>query len=359
MSRAILTLPMMPVDGTNYGKYVTPIVCETLRNISGDDTKYYHCINLLDSFNDRGLLLPNYISSLEGNNIGYDALWYDKDNIDRLLENLDLLIKLGYIMEIDSEIFRCDCGIIEIEGNKINSCNPNNLKFHYSGSDIVCNYCGTKCKKYSEKILIFVPSKISGEDIMFLPGYLNKDKKTYNDTIINSYVTISRMRNTGIQLNYNGTKYNIDIDFLWSTYLSLFSEEEKIVVSGNKMMYQLFLVGLLEKCIKPDSKTILLGTPYLTNVKTIINSSNFIQDDKFRKLAILFNLKWPKKEKDYDESILRYLRKIGENERNNLYDIVNKGVSEELDFYAQISAILNNNMNMQKCIKMLNRKEVR
>lgn len=31
MSKAILTLPMMPVDGTNYGKYVTPIICETLK----------------------------------------------------------------------------------------------------------------------------------------------------------------------------------------------------------------------------------------------------------------------------------------------------------------------------------------
>lgn len=79
MNKAILTLPMMPVDGNNYGKFVTPIICETLSNIF--ECNYYHCINILDSFNDRNLKIDSYVKSLDENNIHYDKLWYDNENI--------------------------------------------------------------------------------------------------------------------------------------------------------------------------------------------------------------------------------------------------------------------------------------
>ncbi len=306
MNRAILTLPMMPVDGNNYGKFVTPIICETLRNIY--DAIYYHCVNLLDSFNDRELILENYVNSLEINNIKYDKIWYDKDNIDALLDNIKKLIKNNYIHEINSYLYMCDCGIVEIEESKISSCNQQNLKFAYKDGNIVCKCCGSICKKYNEKILVFSPYDIKREDIKFLPRFLNNDAKTYDSIVMNSYVTISRKRDTGIKLKYNNTYYNIDIDFLWATYLANFSENEKIIVSGNRMIYQLFLVGLLEKCLNPKSNTILLGTPYLTNLKDITNDANFINDPYFRKLSILFNLKWAKKEKNYDTTILSYLK---------------------------------------------------
>ena len=143
MSKAILTLPMMPVDGNNYGKFVTPIICETLSNIF--ECNYYHCINLLDSFNDRNLNINSYISSLNENNIHYDKLGYDKENISYFLKNIDTLIKNDYIYEMHSVVYRCDCGVVEIEKNKINTCNPNNLKFSYDHNKLVCNYCGTIC----------------------------------------------------------------------------------------------------------------------------------------------------------------------------------------------------------------------
>lgn len=351
MSKAILTLPMMPVDGTNYGKYVTPIVCETLKKIY--DGSYYHCVNLLDSFNDRELNLQKYVDSLTENNINYDKLWYDKYNVDKLLENINTLIKEGYISEVYSNIYRCDCGVVEIEEHKINSCNPNNLKFEYKDSNMYCKECHGTCKKYNEKILIFSPKKIKKEQILFLPNYLNKDANTYINTVLDSYTTISRKRDTGIYLNYNGTKYNIDIDFLWATYLANFTEDEKIVVSGNRMAYQLFLVGVIEKCLNPNSKTILLGTPYLTNIRDITKDNNFIEDEIFRKLVILFNIKWSKKEKNYDETILTYLKNMGVNKRNQLYEIICNPIKTECDFFAETEYVLKRQLNMQECIKKL------
>lgn len=351
MNKAILTLPMMPVDGNNYGKFVTPIICETLSNIF--DCNYYHCINILDSFNDRSTEIDNYISLLKQNNIHYDKLWYDVENIPKLLNNIYTLIKNGYIFELESSIYRCDCGVVEIEKNKIDTCNPNNLKFNYINNNLVCKHCGTICKEYKEKVLAFVSKNITLQDINVLPGYLNKDIKTYEKTVLNSYTTISRNRNTGVSICYNGTRYNIDIDFLWGTYLNTFQEKEKIVVSGNRMLYQLFLVSVLEKCLSPKNNTILIGTPYITNIKDILNNQNFIDDEQLRKLFIIFNTKWAKKEIIYDESILKYLNKMSIEKRIQLYDIINRVIQNNTDFLSDTKTILKSQLNMQESVKKL------
>lgn len=46
------------------------------------------------------------------------------------------LIKNEYIFELDSSIYRCECGIVEIEKNKISTCHSNNLKFNYKKRQI-------------------------------------------------------------------------------------------------------------------------------------------------------------------------------------------------------------------------------
>lgn len=346
-----MTLPMMPVDGSNYGKFVTPIICETLSNILNCD--YCHCINILDSYNDRTDNIKSYITSLNENDIHYNRLWYDIDNISNFLNNIESLIREGYIFELKTCVYRCECGIVEIEKNKISSCNPNNLKFSFNNGDLICKYCGTKCNEYEETVLAFAPKKIKLSNIQVLPGYLSKDIKTYEHTVLNSYTTISRNRNTGIYIHNNGKKYNIDIDFLWATYLNTFEEQEKIVVSGNRMLYQLFLVSVLEKCLKPENKTILIGTPYITNIKDVINNPNFIDNEKLRKLFIMFSIKWQKKEIVYDDSILKYLNKLSSDKLSILYDIINIPIIETSDFYSDIEGIIKNYFNMQESIKKL------
>ena len=40
-------------------------------------------------------------------------------------------------------------------------------------------------------------------------------------------------------------------------------ENEKVVMCCNRQLYQLYMVGMLEKCFKNNSNTICLATPYL------------------------------------------------------------------------------------------------
>ena len=353
MKKIILTLPMMPVDGENYGKFVTPIICEALRNILNG--KYYHCVNLLDSFNDRSQMLDGYIKSLNSNGIKYDALWYDNQNKDILINNIEKLVQLGYISEMVSSVYKCDCGVVEIEESKIATCNPNNLKFTYKDGEMYCKTCGSKCQKYSEKILVFTPNGIKREAIAFLPDYLNRDIKTYEQTVLNSYLTISRDRNTGVQFDFNGRCYNIDIDFLWATYLANFPNTEKVVVSGNKMVYQLFLVGVLEKCLQNDSKTVLLGTPYIDNLKQISDNPNFLENNTFRKLAILFSMKWKNKNIKIDDTILKYLKKLTNADLELLYSIICNGNGINTNLVEGVDYIIKNQFNMQNSVKVLKR----
>ena len=48
-----------------------------------------------------------------------------------------------------------------------------------------------------------------------------------------------------------------------------------------------------------------------------------------RKIFIIFNTKWPKKEILYDETILTYLSKMSSDKRKQLYDIINM-VSQDI-----------------------------
>ncbi len=353
MKKTILSLPMMPVKGDNYGKFVTPIICEAFRNLLNGE--FYYCVNLLDSFHDRNQLLPDYIESLNDNDIKYDKMWIDSQNISCLLDNIELLIKKGFVDEIYSNIYRCNCGVVEIEENKIFSCNPNKLKFEYKNGEMYCKKCGSICKKYREKILVFIPYGIKKEQLIFFPNYLHKDIKTYEQTILNSYLTISRVRNTGIQVFFNKTNYNIDIDFLWATYLSNFSQKEKLVVSSNKSIYQLFLTGVLERCLVNESKTILLATPYIDNLKNIVDNPLFINNPQFRKLAILLSIRWKNKNIMVDETLLKFLKKLNDDDLNLLYSIVCTRNNVEEEFFANIEGIIKDQFNMQNNIKALKR----
>ena len=142
--------------------------------------------------------------------------------------------------------------------------------------------------------MIFNPNFISQKDLMLYPNFINKDIKTFWETVGKNEIIVSRSRETGIKFSYHNETYNIDIDFLWQMYLSLFSSEEKVVICSNHQLYQLFMVSLLENCFRNNGKTICLATPYL-NVENQLECS-LEKRLLSTKLVALLSLKWAKKE---------------------------------------------------------------
>ncbi|MDD6223695.1 MAG: hypothetical protein PUB18_01690 [bacterium] len=110
---------------------------------------------------------------------------------------------------------------------------------------------------------------------------------------------------------------------------------------------------MLEKCLVPKNKTIIIGTPYITNIKDILCNPYFIENEELRKLFIIFNTKWQKKEIIYDETILKYLNKLSDENLKRLYDIINISMVDNSEFYNEIEIIIKHQLNMQESIKKL------
>lgn len=350
---AIITLPLSPTKKNEYTRLITPVVAETLgKSLSSN---FYLCANLLDSFKSRETDFIEYQNIINQNGVSYYELWKDIDHVEELLSNIYKLIDLGYIYEIDSEIYRCDCGVIEIEAKNLQTCNIDKTHYILNGGAVLCSKCQGICKLYREKILIFDSSRQRNEKFSFLPGYLNNDIKTFNNTILSSYVVISRKRSTGIELSYNGNKYNIDIDFLWATYLSLFPEKEKIILSGNKQLYNLLLVGIIDRCLNPQSDPIFIGTPIINNINRHNYSIETEDDIITKKLAIIFSIKWNMKEKQFDEQLLSYFKKMSFEKKVQLYNIIchNHQQPDEQSFESIVAKTMKNNFNMQKMLTIL------
>lgn len=357
--RAVITLPLSPKKSEELGRLVTPVVGETIsKAINGN---FYLCVNLLDSYSDRCVDFAKYKENIDKHNIKYYNLWKDKEHIEKLLIQIEKLINIGYIYESTAEVYRCDCGVVEIEKKNIETCNPNKNNFIIMENEMFCNNCNSICKLYREAVLVFEPKNINLSD-SFLPSYLNKDIKTFNRTLLSSSLVISRKRKTGISLKVNGNIYNIDIDFLWSTYLSLFSETEKIVICGNRELYQLFLVATIERCLGSRTSSIFIGTPIINGINDYNYEILSEEDIITKKLAILLSLKWAKKEKVFDCDVLKYCKKISFEKKKQLYAIICAEESyHEMAFGKIINDIMNERFNtnhLQKKLKLERRKHV-
>ncbi len=352
MSRAIITLPLSPLKSHELGRMTTPIVGDALSRIL--NAKFYLSINLLDSYKNRDEAFLTYQKTISNLNLTNNTYWLDINHQEELLHLLKTLITKGFIYEQSTDILTCKCKIIDIEKKNLASCNPNNTHFIKKEDGLYCRKCGHKCLSVSVKSLVFDPRKLNINPIIFMPDFLNKDAKTFDKNLKNSYQVISRLRPTGINLTYNGTTYNIDIDFLWSLYLNLFKEEEKIVMCGNHELYQLYYTCLLEKCLNPNANTIPLATPFLTGLNNVSSSVTSKDEELTKKLGILFNLKWARKEKEYDNTIFTYLAKLSLLKKEKLYNILTEELFRKTNLNQDLSLALKR-FNMQNTINKMKR----
>ena len=351
MTRAIITLPLSPIKAHELGRMTTPIVGNTLAEML--NANFYLSVNVLDSFKDRTIDLERYKAVIKNMDLNQATYWIDKEHQEELISLLNTLIEKGLIYEVATDIFRCPCGVVEIEEKNLGSTNPNKGYFKVINEEIYCTKCGEKCQKIRENVLVFDPRNLNIKPTIFKPDFLNKDIKTFDKNIKESYQVISRNRETGINIIYNEKKYNIDIDFLWSLYLNLFKEDEKIVMCGNHEIYQLYYACLLEKCFNPNANTIALATPYLTGLNKVSSEVNNLDQELVNKLGILFNLKWQRKEKEYDKTIFAYVEKLSLAKKIKLYQILTSKITN-VSFEEDLNLALRK-FNMQNIVNEMKR----
>lgn len=350
MEKIILTMPISPYKNFSIGKMTTPILAETLAKKM--NAKFIMAVNILDSYKDRNF--EEYEKLLKKYDIIPNEYWIDKNYIDRLLEKVYLLIERGYIYSKKVEILSCGCKKVEISKYNLDSINMKDANFFIKDNDYYCKSCLGKCTLRKEETLVFNSNLIENKQLYFYPEFINKDIKTFFNTVGRNEIVISRERETGIKVNYNNIEYNLDVDFLWQLYLSLFPNTDKIVICSNHQLYQLFMVAMLEKCFDNQGKTICLATPYL-NVEN--KSKELELEDRIVSLKIisLLSQKWSKKENSFDEGLLKYINSMNVEKKQMLYELIIEEI-EQMEIENELKLILTKKINMQNLNKELKRR---
>ena len=347
MNRLVITMPIAPFSSYSLGKLSTPVLADTLAKKIGGSCCL--AINSLSSYQSRDV--DGYKKLLEKYSIMPDELWIDNENVKILLEKIYFLIEKGFIFKTEKCILHCDCKKVEICSDYIDSINMIDSCFTEFNGKYYCKSCKSECRFTIEEVLVFDPNLIDEFTLNFYPFFVNKDVKTFDKTIRKNEIIISRLRSTGVKINYENKSYNLDIDFLWEVYLSLFSNYEKVVMCSN---HQLYMVMMLEKCFEKSSQTIGIATPYLKSSN--LDFEKCLEDRVVAlKLYLLFCMRWQKKENVIDLSLLSYLSKMSVEKIQQLYSIVmQKNINNSL--IDNINDILTKDFNFQIANNVLKRR---
>jgi len=347
--RLIITLPVAPYSKMSVGKMTTPILGESLAKSM--NCKFVMSVNMLSTYQQRES--DGFFKLMKEYDINPDLYWLDKDHINELIDKVYYLINNGYIQEEEKNILICDCGKVEINKENLNTINYEDSLITFLNNKYYCKCCSNECKLVSKKVLVFTSSKVDKTNMKFYPNFINRDKITFDNTVGVNDIIISRDRNTGIIIEINNNQYNLDVDFLWEIYLSLFNEKEKIVMCCNRQLYQLYMVGMLEKCFKNDANTVCLATPYLEHS----NRQDELLNRKISlKIYSLLVLKWAKKDNIFDESLLKYINSMNVEKKQLLYEIVLSEIDNEDDIVEDLRKVLTKKYNFQNASMELKRR---
>lgn len=347
--RLIITLPVAPYSEMSVGKMSTPILGESLAKSM--NCRFIMSVNVLSTYQNREC--EGFFKLMREYDINPDLYWVDKDHIYVLINKIYYLINNGFIEEKEKKILICDCGRVEINEDNLGTINYNDSLIEIIDNKYYCRYCHHECSVDNRLVLVFNSSKVDISNMRFYPNFINKDKLTFDNTISINDIIISRKRNTGIIIEINNNQYNLDIDFLWEIYLSLFDNKDKIVMCCNRQLYQLYMVGMLDKCFNSDTNTVCLATPYLE----YSSRQDELLDRKLSlKIYSLLVLKWAKKDNVFDESLLKYINSMNVDKKQLLYEILLSEVSCSSCISDDLRYILTKKYNFQNANMELKRR---
>lgn len=350
----VSTMPIKPQKSTNIGMLIAPMLVNLLSDIY--DSERIISMNSLNSYLNKDNELEVYKNDIDKNNIKYDRIFIDKNNVYDILNIIEKLYKDGFLSIKNKEKVVCDCGKVDMLKDALSY---NSKLFHCDNlGNIICNSCSGKCNIYSEKELCLELKQDIDDTVSIAPLYLKKEMKAFSKQFKGCDILISKNRNTGYSLMLDGIKFNIDVDFLWNNYFKMFEQDNQILIASNHQLLLMYLMNYLAK-ITSNKNLTFVANPYVLNKDEDISSKFYEIDNEFyKKLFILYNLKWRQKTCYWSSSIYDYLSKASSTKLLNLYksiiisskDLINY---KKLSLEEQIDKILIDNTNMQENIKLM------
>lgn len=352
MERLIMTMPIKPQQNTNIGMYIAPTIMNTLSDIFECDNLM--AINLLNTYKSKDDYLSVYKNDLNKHGIKYCDLFVDKSNIDKILMLIEKMAKEGNISTQFESIYRCECGKVDILKRGLSNNEIGKLYF-LKDDRYFCRQCATECINYNESVLTLNLEEKIDDSIKIVPIFLKKDIQHLTKVFKGEKLLISKTRETGCKIDIFGKSFNIDIDFILSNYFQLFDADKKIILASNHQVLQMYLLNYLNRIVKKDD-ICFIANPYMNLCKDFnpLEEYEKTSDEFYKKLFILYNLKWRKKNCDWSKSVIEYISTISNTRRENLYKTIlhtaRKITEEKTSDDEYIEKILNQGINMQENI---------
>lgn len=347
----ITTMPIKPYKKINIGLMIAPTLCDVLGSIL--NCKKVLAFNLLHSFEDKNIELKKYTDNIENFNIKHNEIIKDIENIEKYLKKIEELYKIGIISIQKGEILRCECNKVEMLKSSVKY-NKNGELYYLKDGKIICKFCEKECKKYTQSNLLLDIKEEYCKDISLNPLFLKSEIKDLTNKFVNKGILISKNRQNDYYVKIDGQKYNIDVDMLWMMFNQIEESRNQILIASNHQLYEMYISNYINNVFN-EKKVHYIATPYLTNSENIDFFEKIFSKDNaiYKKLSILYSLKWKYKTLNWNNGILEILNKLNYNEINDLYNFV---INIPYNFNNDIESIINEllkSININNNIKSL------
>lgn len=313
----ILTLPIKPSSYQKTGMFLSPVFAYFLaKKLNGKNTTF---LNLLDTYKKQIDYLPQFIDTCQRLGIVTNSSFSDLQMKSQLFDKVDILASQGYIYSDKRDIIICSCGKIDCLKESLHS---RTGKTNYTCFDIpTCKLCHEKCKIIEKDVLLLKPPTLDIDKYFFFPTYSTKDFVELNTKFHTREILISKQRDTNIHYKLGKNTYNLDIDFFWANYASLWQNKQKIILGSQRSIYPLFLVNALQKLHNPDNETFTILFPYMQNKHSIDIDKELecLDNDKIKAMYLLYSIKFKDKISNWDPNALNSIKKLTQAEIDNIY----------------------------------------
>lgn len=352
----VTTMPIKPQENISIGMCIAPFLSEIVSQKI--ETPNIFSINLLHSYENKDFVCANYINALKEIGIKFNKVFIDKENLLYLKKSVYDLYEKGIIVERNSNIVRCKCGKIDIVKEGIRNFENGDL-YYRKGDVLYCKECNSVCKEYKEnQLYLYLNPKIC-DYTKITPNFLQAELNHFYKMMPGKYILVSKNRNTDCQIQTNNKTYNIDNDLLWMNYIQCFNEKNEILIASNHQLYEMYILNYINNMSSKKNLN-FIATPYMKKSNFDINQEfNKYDDVLYKKLSLLYSLKWKNKDCTWNKSIFKGIAKLGGIKREILYnDIIESKISENFNIEEYLNYIFLKEINMQDNVNSVKKKSL-
>lgn len=349
----ISTMPIKPYNKINPGLMIAPVICDVIGDIL--KCKKVLALNLLHSYDDKSVDLDKYLSKIVEFDINYNELIKDINYTDIYLSKIEQLIYMGFIEIKKGIVLRCDCGKVEIEKKSVIN-NKNGNLYHWENNKMICSCCNRECKEYEQTNLYMKVDSNFVNDISISPLFLKKELCNLLNRFSEREILISKNRQKDYFININNQRFNIDIDMLWMMFNQVEESKNQILIASNHQLYQIFISNYINN-IFGEKSIHYIATPYLTNGEHLDLIKKIYSKDSclYKKLVVLYSLKWKYKTLNWNNGIIELLNKLDDESLGVLYNhLLNINFDEQNSIQNIVNKIFSE-INLNNNIKVLKR----